>query len=78
MKKTIYILLFTFITLFIVNTSYASTIDNDLVDTKIENISAEASEITTASDSLIKAKDTIIIIIDDGNGGIIIIIIEIK
>lgn len=74
MKKTIYILLFTFITLFIVNTSYASTIDNDLVDTKIENISAEASEIATTSDSLSRPSDTYIIIVRD-DGTIIVIVV---
>ena len=73
--KKLYTLLFTLITLFIINTSYASTIGNDLVYTEIENISAEASEIATTSNSPIIAQDTIIIIIDDGNGGTIIIII---
>ena len=56
--KKLYTLLFTLITLFIINTSYASTIGNDLVYTEIENISAEASEIATTSDSPIIAQDT--------------------
>jgi hypothetical protein len=74
MKKTIYILLFTFITLFIINTSYASTIGNDLVYTEIENISAEASEIATTSDSLSRPSDTYIIIVRD-DGTIIVIVV---
>lgn len=73
--KKLHTLLFTLITLFIINTSYASTIGNDLVYTEIENISAEASEIATTSDSLSRPSDTYIIIVRD-DGTIIVIVVR--
>ena len=64
MKKFVFILSFVF-AMFFANTSFASTTDNNLVDTKAEIVLTETNEIANVSDDLVEVNTIIIIIIAD-------------